>query len=300
MNDELIKAVERNRKLRPRTRQLYVQHVRGFLAYLGKSKPSTEKVLAWRADMAKRKIQPQSINVALNALRFAAKAAGAKFFDARVERLPVENDDDTQTSLTWKQAQRLVAACAGNHGRDLRDRAMIVLGLRTGMLRFSICALQIEDLEVSADQPTLTFTKKGGARHKISLDATTYNALQPWISWLASQGEHRGALFRALGRQRVLEADSIEISPNLTPDGLYRILQYRGKIAKLMDLSPYIFRTTFKDWAGRFGATPPQIAMVTGHRSDAQGSLPEPGAVAANFLLPDFDALNLASDNADE
>lgn len=295
MSDKLEKAIENSNKLRPRTKELYLQHVRAFLLHLGAKARTPNAVLAWRDDMVARKMRPQSINVALNALRFAAQAANAKFFTAQIERLPIpENtDDDDAQALSWKQGQRLVAACGGQLPRDLRDRAMIVLGLRTGMLRFSMCALKIKDLDGSA-APTLTFTKKGGDRHKIHLDATTYEALRPWIDWLDSQGEGAGLLFRSLGRPRVTrDGDVVEIGNKLTPDGLYRILQQRGNTVGLTDLSPYVFRTTFKRWAKRVGALPPQIAMVTGHRSDAEGELPEPGAVAANLLLPNFDVPNL-------
>jgi integrase len=296
---DLEGAVSRSDKLRPRTKQLYLQHVRAFLAFVDRGPRTAESVMAWRDEMRARKVRPQSINVALNAVRFAAQEAGARFYTPAVERLPVKAgvpraEREDAVALTWSQGRRLVQACAGTHPRDLRDRAMIVLGLRTGLLRFSLCGIKLKDMLIDGPELTLTFTKKGGARHTLRLDPVSRAAVLPWIDWLASQGVASGLLFRSLGRPQVLHGDAIEIRPKLTPDGLYRILQQRGEAVRLPDLSPYVFCSTFRAWARRVGATPAQLALVTGHRfnyADQPADL-----VPANFLLPSFEASSLRGD----
>jgi len=288
---DLEAAVSASDKLRPRTKQLYLQHVRAFLAYAGRGPRTADVVMAWRDEMRARRVRPQSINVALNALRFAAQEAGARFYTDAVERLPVKAsapraEREDEVALTWGQGCRLVAACAGTQPRDLRDRAMIVLGLRTGLLRFSLCGLKLKDLDLATTPPTLTFTKKGGKRHQIPLDPVSAAALQPWTAWLASQGVTTGYLFRSLGRAHVIAGEST-IKPKLTPDGLYRILQHRGAAVRLPNLSPYVFCSTFKVWARRAGASAAQIARVTGSRcADPQVAI---DLVPANFLMASFD-----------
>src|SRR5262249_42875485 len=152
-------AVSRSRNLRPRTKELYLQHVRAFLTFVGEAKTredgeasvteadfTQDAVVAWRDDMRRRRIKPQSINVALNALRFAAQRAECGAFVDGVPRLQVRQhrtptQDKASRALTWAEGKKLVAACDGPLGRDLRDNAIITLGLRTGMLRFSMCQL---------------------------------------------------------------------------------------------------------------------------------------------------------------
>jgi integrase len=290
-------AVVHAKKLRPRTKELYLQHIRAFLGFIKESKAAgepftTENAIAWCADMRARRIKAQSVNVALNALRFAARKAGLKFADD-IETLPVRKRRKSEARvqvdrpLRWDEGRRLLEQCHGRNPRELRDAAIIVLGLRTGMLRFSMCQLKFEDLSKSSDDTTLSFVKKGGERHTITLDLVTLYALTSWTDWLRNQDIDSGYIFRSLGRDRVRLRDGISIGDKLTPDGLYRAVQLRARMAKLPDLSPHVFRKTFLAWARKAGARPAQIAAVTGHKSDAVGDDGEP-TPPANFLIPDL------------
>lgn len=287
-------AIVHARKLRPRTKELYLQHVRAYIAFSGRESGWTARsVTAWRNDMRRRRIRPQSINVALNALRFAARKAALEFAE-HVKTLPIRRRRESKTAsgtdrvLTWAEGRALLDACIGTQGRDLRDHAIVTLGLRTGMLRFSMCQLRMKDCDLaSVNCRQLTFTKKGGASHTILLDEVTADALQQWIDWLTRHTETTAEdhVFRSLGRQRVSVKDAISIGDYLTPDGLYRAIQLRAARAKLSSLSPHIFRKTFIDWAMRVGASREQIAVVTGHKSDAAHNEAANG-LPANFLLP--------------
>jgi integrase len=285
-------AVVRSRKLRPRTKELYLQHVRAFLSFAGDAAASwtSDSVVAWRDDMRKRRIRPESVNVALNALRYAAQRAGCTFVNG-VDRLPVQRrrtkaQANAERALSWDEGRKLVKACAGPRGRDLRDNAIITLGLRTGMLRFSMCQLKFEDV---TRKGALTFTKKGGEQHTIALDDVTHAALRAWLDWLDEHGQKNGSLFRSLGRQRVSPKDEVVIGDQLTPDGLYRALRERAQKAGLADLKPHAFRKTFLAWVKQAGAKPGQIEEVTGHKSDGVGGDSSDTATPpANMLLPDW------------
>lgn len=178
--------------------------------------------------------------------------------------------------------RRLLEACRGQRPRDVRDAAIIVLGLRTGMLRLSICGVRIEDVQ----DDRLTFTKKGGSRHTILLDPATRDALAPWLYWLRQRGVVTGALFRRLGRTQL--DGKVPIGERLTTDGLYRTVRFRAQKAKIKEINPYTFRATFIKLAYNCGAKPHQIAAVTGYRTDARGSTETEPATPANFLLPDW------------
>lgn len=294
----LENAVARSSDLRPRTKELYLQHVRAFLAFVGeRTSFSDDDVLSWRKDMRRRKISPQSVNVALNALRYAAENAKlVKLAEhARKRRLRVPETTATtkkkksERALTWDEGRELVDACSGVRGRDLRDNALITLGLRTGMLRFSMCQLTFEDV----NPLQLTFIKKGGEKHVIQLDDVTRDALEAWVGWLRAHHVDSGHVFRSLGRQRVDPNNDAAIGDQLTPDGLYRALRERARQAGLKDLHPHVFRKTFLAWAKEIGAHPGQVAAVTGHKSDAAG---DDGVTTppANMLLPAWTAKKLA------
>jgi len=287
----LENAVARSSDLRPRTKELYLQHVRAFLAFCGdRTTFSDDDVLAWRKDMRRRKNSPQSVNVALNALRYAAEnaklaklAEHARKRRLRIPETPTKNgvSKKTDRALDWDEGRKLVDACSGSRGRDLRDNALITLGLRTGMLRFSMCQLTFDN--VSPLQ--LTFIKKGGEKHVIQLDDVTRDALEAWVGWLRAHHVDNGRVFRSLGRQRVDPNNDASIGDQLTPDGLYRALRERARQAGLKDLHPHVFRKTFLAWAKEIGAHPGQVAAVTGHKSDAAG---DDGVTTppANMLLP--------------
>ena len=290
----LENAVDRSSDLRPRTKELYLQHVRAFLAFAGKvatTEFADEHVVAWRDDMRRRKISPQSVNVALNALRYAAENAKlVKLAESALERrliVPEKRKVTTKANraLTWDEGRSLITACGGTRGRDRRDNALITLGLRTGMLRFSMCQLKFDDV----DFPYLTFVKKGGETHMIQLDDVTRRALISWMEWLRGRGIKKGRLFRSLGRQRVDLKSDVAIGDQLTPDGLYRALRERARKAELNDLHPHVFRKTFLAWTKEVGAQPGQIAAVTGHKSDAiceDGEDRNVTTPPANMLLP--------------
>jgi len=293
----LENAVARSSGLRPRTKELYLQHVRAFLAFTGERTAfSDDDVMSWRKDMRRRKISPQSVNVALNALRYAAENAKlgklAEYARKRRLRIPevtVSASKKSERALTWDEGRELVDACSGIRGRDLRDNALITLGLRTGMLRFSMCQLTFEDV----DTLQLTFIKKGGEKHVIQLDDVTRDALGAWMDWLRKHAIEDSFVFRSLGRQHINPNNDTTIGDQLTPDGLYRALRKRARKAGLKDLHPHVFRKTFLAWAKEIGAHPGQVAAVTGHKSDAAG---DDGVTTppANMLLPTWDAKKLA------
>lgn len=288
----LENAIQKSRDIVPRTKELYLQHVRAFLMYAGTAKAdwTTEKAIEWRDSMKKRRIRPQSVNVALNALRFAAKHARLDFVES-IATLPVRATAPQAKALTLRDAYKLADACGHSQTtlrqpirvRGWRDIAIITLGLRAGMQRASICALQIDDFKLKAQ--TLSFIKKGGEVHTIALDPETLFVVERWVGWLKSKDVTTGPMFRSLGRSHI--SDETPIGRMLTADGLYRALQQRAKSANLDDLSPHVFRRTFTTWAKRAGATPSQIAAVTGHKPIGDDETSD-DTRPANFLIPNF------------
>jgi integrase len=276
---ELERVVDTTRSLRPRTKELYLRCIRAYLEFAGETSEEWTKasVSRWRDSMKRRGMEPQSVNASLFAVRFAARRLKSEFAD-QTKTLEVVASKRKRRSLSFKEAEALVKACIGPRPRDLRDTAICVLGLHTGMLRFSMCQICIKDL--SGDE--LTFTRKGGAAFTIPLDAQTLKAIRVWTAWLKDKGVDSGPVFRSLSRRLV---DTPTIGNELTPDGLYRAVQQRAEKADLGNLSPLIFRRTFLAWATKSGAEPFEIALVTGYRSDGPLEIPQ-GKTCKPIAIP--------------
>jgi integrase len=234
--------------------------------------------------MRQRGVRDASVNVALNALRFAADAADVDLFDIGQLRLQgAKRAVGDAKPLALNEIRRLLKTCASNHPRDLRDRAIITLLARTGMLRFSLCALRITDFDPAAK--TLHTMLKGGRRYTIKLDATTAEAVRAWYDWLAEYGVTIGRLFR--GIERDVAGVPPVVGVELSTDAIYKILRLRGQQADV-EVTPEALRATFRALATRAGASPRAIAAVTGYRfaAGAKISADELGACSEDVALP--------------
>jgi integrase len=260
---ELEQVIERSPRLRPRTKSLYLRAVRRFLDYSAgiQSGPMVE---LWRDHLAQT-CKAQTVNSMLAALRYASKRIAQRHQDPSLdfaryaEMLPKEQSQETR-ALTFEEGAALVFACSGSEPIDLRDRAIVTLGLRTGLRRAAICGLLLSDY----DGIDITVTLKGGKRHTITLDNETKAVLRPWLVWLHKHGiTDAGALFRSLSRRRV--DGTISIGERITPDGLYKAMKRRAETAGIGDFHPHVFRHTFVSWCQQLGIPAYRIAAVTGH-----------------------------------
>jgi integrase/recombinase XerD len=167
-----------------------------------------------------------------------------------------------QAPLTSTQAQRLLATCATNSPIDLRDRALLIVGFETGMLRKSLAGMQ---LETTTD--TSTRVPVRGVERSVPLSNAAIYALDAWRRWLRSQKITKGPVFRALMR-RVARGGKLiyEVGEGLALVSIYKIVVHRADQAGLTHVHPHVFRDTFIAWRLEAGLTPFQIAAVTGHK----------------------------------
>ncbi|MFN8541266.1 MAG: tyrosine-type recombinase/integrase [Thermomicrobiales bacterium] len=103
--------------------------------------------------------------------------------------------------LTRQQARALEDACAGDSLRDLRDRALIVLMLATGLRASETLSLAVADLTSAEGHRIAWVTGKGGARERVKLAPKADRALR---AWLDASGIADGALFRRLYRLKTV------------------------------------------------------------------------------------------------
>jgi integrase len=272
---ELVDLINRSNTLSPRTKELYFKHLDRYSEYLrDRSMGLTEESSdAWIKMLRRRGMKPQSVNVAINALKYVsgqwAYEAGGVPFAAHLKPLAFKKAGHSR-ALSFDQAKALIKACRGNEPRDLRDMAIVVVGLRTGMLRSSLCSIQIEDVT----DDTLTFIKKGGAHHTIKLDKAMRAAVTPWLVWLKNEGITSGSLFRSISRQRL--DGTFDLFHGLTPDGLSRAAKIRAGHAQIKGFHPHTFRHTFTSWAKKADAEPHEIAAILGTHEYRDGEIASP------------------------
>jgi integrase len=299
-------AVTGSEKLSARTRELYLSGIREFLVFAGddSKKWTSDRVEKWRDGLLKAGQMPQTVNIKLNGLRYASRRMAEKGKNpaldfARFAQMLKPGKPKERKPLTIEQAKLLVAACEGEKHLDVRDKAICVLGLRTGLRRAAMCELLLSDLKGQK----LHAVMKGGDNLTLYLDEETLGALHNWIKLLRAAGVKSGPVFRALSRPQLDGSVSIRSSA-LSTDGLYRAMKARAKKAGIKNFHPHIFRHTFIALAVEAGIPNAHIRAMTGQRSDSiieqyAAKLKLPPDALATSHLPKFSADDVPTYNAE-
>lgn len=176
--------------------------------------------------------------------------------------------------LSRQEARALEEACVRQGQepslRDLRDRALIVFMLATGVRSAEVLGLTVADLGRVEGHHVAWIMGKGGARERVKVSPRAWKVL---TTYLDAAGIHEGHVFRRLRR---LGADptapqaprAYRIDGPLAYTGLKFILRERFKAAGLSDtLSPHSLRHSFVTLALRGGATLPMVQAAARHTS---------------------------------
>lgn len=163
---------------------------------------------------------------------------------------------------------------------DIRDRAMIIVGLETGMRRMSMSTMLLENISTKP-YPNVEIRLKGKALEleAVPLTDVAYQALTEWIAVLRKtpngQNLKTGPVFRQLHwavlahganrGKRVLEIVPQKIPTGLTGQAIYKIVQKRAADAGIRPISPHLFRHSFVTWRVLQDMTPQLIASITHH-----------------------------------
>lgn len=171
-------------------------------------------------------------------------------------------------ALTPHEATTLLDVCNPQKPTiiDRRDRAMILLGLETGMRRKSLAGARIDGIERHPAFTTLTVPIKGAGgeeTYPVPLTDLAYAVIDEWRSFLRRR-KIDGPLFPAFGK-------TLDGREALSLDGIYSIITSRGDAANIRDLHPHILRHTFVTWRLDQGFNDIEIATITGHKFNAGG-----------------------------
>ncbi len=265
---ELETVIESSPRLQPTTKRNYLRAVRLFLDFAGRYPVNWTGVAVenWR-DALNKQLKSQSVNVHMAALRYASRRLAQRHQNPQLDfagyaEMLKAGQTKIPRVLTHEEGARLVAACHGTSPNDLRDYAIAVLGLRTGLRREGLCSITFRDFD---DSGRVQVTLKGGRRHWILLDAETMEALAPWVNWLVDNGVNSGRIFRSVSKPML--DGTVKVRKELTPSGLYHAMKERAGKAGIKGFHPHVFRHSFVSWCQEAGIPAYRITGITGHKS---------------------------------
>lgn len=290
----LVELLRGSQRLAPSTKRCYEPAIRSFVSFAGDAPSGWSPVVVetWRDHLRVQEgFTDKNANFYLYALRFVAKrwedlGLGPNFARSaepiRIDQAPSTGRD----GLTAKELARLIAAASGRTPPDLRDRALIVIGVRAGGRRVAeLAGLHWERI----DGDRATFRVKGRRWLEVVFDDECRRVLRPWHRFLGQPTT--GPVFRSL---RYLVDDKWHAGSRISPKAIYQIIVKRGQEAELTRrVHPHLLRNTFINMALDAGIKPHQVMLQTGHTSLASLSFYirrslDRATAADQFVLPSF------------
>ncbi|MDP9316226.1 MAG: site-specific integrase, partial [Chloroflexota bacterium] len=161
--------------------------------------------------------------------------------------------------LTDQEENALIAAVTA-HG-TLRDRALLILALHTGLRAEELCQLQRSNVVVGKRSGHVAIYGKRNKYREVPLNGTARAVLGEYLPTLPS---HATWLFVS-NKQETLPDGSKQAAP-LTERGLGYLVAKYARLAKIADLSPHDLRHRF---GYRMAQSVPlhRLAQIMGHDS---------------------------------
>ncbi|MBI1262170.1 MAG: tyrosine-type recombinase/integrase [Rhizobiales bacterium] len=155
--------------------------------------------------------------------------------------------------------------------KDIRDRALLLVGFATAMRRAELVALDFEDIQYVERGMLITLrsskTDQEGKGRSIAVTfgRTRHCPIAALQNWLSSASISTGPIFLSVNRHG-------QIAPSrISAEAVTHILRRRLKVAGYEPkyFSGHSLRAGFATSAAQAGAASHKIRQTTGHRSDA-------------------------------
>jgi integrase len=276
---DLLGLVKRANSLRPNTKRAYSNAVRQWIDFAGDS-PA-----AWTVENAQAfydKLLADGIAVATannmitGGLSYVFGRAAALYpgvvadITVAVDRAK-DLDEDARSrplALHAPQAQALLTACDGPRLIDMRDRAMAVIGLYTGMRVMSLVDIHTDRVHQHHNFVLISVVQKGGKPYRVPLDNRAWALTENYRKSLQRTRGNAGPLFPGLRSQLIPGGITEVVGEGLTDNGAYKALARRADKAHLSHFHPHLFRHTFATWCRSAKIEDYLIEVVTGHKSN--------------------------------
>ncbi len=245
------------RGIAPRTLENYRDGVGEFVAFLEQHATTLDAVQPahirkWLIHKQRKGVSPYTVRNAYRLPRLFWRWCLREELTANDPFQKVEKPKVPPTlkpALTPEEVEAILKACNGKHWLRLRDKALILLLLDTGLRIHEAHALTVED----ASQDTLLIKGKGGKRRVVFLSHEVRLAIRRYLNACPYAPTGDAPLW--WGRFGAL-----------TLHGLKTAVRDIGARAGLKRrLGPHTFRRTFATWSLRSGIDLEQLRQLMGH-----------------------------------
>lgn len=280
-NTELHTVVRNAPDLAESSKLKYLRDLDAWIEYAGVNP------IGWTREAAQAfynglqgRMKAQSSNRLMSSISYASRwrahLHNDPSLDFGVVRKAKAGEGEVRNALTPETAIALLETTRDPTPINLRDRALIVVGLETGMRRMSLAGMRYEHLSYTP-YARIEVPIKGHGTDLFSVPLTdvAVEALTPWTTWLASKrlSVRGGGVFRRVwttidskGKPTQGVRDSDAISEAM----IHRVVARRAQTANVGSVHPHLFRHSFVTWRSELGMPDDQIASVTGHSLTAR------------------------------
>jgi integrase/recombinase XerC/integrase/recombinase XerD len=227
-----------------------LREIRAFLAYVGAPAPAGGR---WGNPTETRQNSARTVHTYWERLRtlfnWAVNERMIPDNPMATLRPPCARRDSIQPFSEQQVEALLIAAERSRY--PVRNRAIVLFLLDTGVRASELCGLKLGDLDLTNGKATVL--GKGGKRRPVYFAQETGEALQRYLDQ-DPRGQN-DPLFRGERRSK------------LTRSGLKQIVERLGKVAGISGVrcSPHTFRHTFAIWALRNGMHLFSLQALLGH-----------------------------------
>ncbi|MGH8687377.1 MAG: tyrosine recombinase XerC [Burkholderiales bacterium] len=263
---EYLGALEHQRRLAPRSLDIYGRNLEALLALLGEQRLAaleTVQVRRFVAQLHSRGLGPRSLASLLSAWRglYRWLSRHKHFASNPVEGVrPPKAGRRLPKALSVEEMQRLLEPQAGEGAPiAVRDRAMFELMYSSGLRLAELVQLDLGDGRLDLREAQVTVTGKGSKTRTVPVGARAREALGAWIALraqLAREGEK--ALFVGARGER--------IAPGVVQSRLRRLARRQGVAGKL---HPHMLRHSFASHVLQSSQDLRAVQEMLGHASIA-------------------------------
>lgn len=253
------------------TGRAYTRALADFLQWYGAQEHGTPfsraLIYQYREALTGRGIAASSINQRMTPIRALARelamaGALAEPIAAGIERVEGVKQRGKRLGnwLTVQQIDALVNLPNRQMRKGLRDRAILVTLIGSGLRRYELAALTVEQIQMRDGRWALVDIQ--GKHHRIRsvpINASVYVTL---TAWLKCAGITSGAIFRPINR-----GDRLTSEAAMSPQAVRDVVKDYVTRLSLGTVAPHDLRRTFAKHAHKNGVPLEQIQMSLGHSS---------------------------------
>lgn len=251
------------------TRRAYGRALDIFFEWYGSAgRPGLHKavLVAWRAELQRRKLSPSSINVNLSAVHRLVREAESCGYLAPGEAATLMQVGGVKIRgsragnwLTADESRRLLQAPDPSTLRGTRDRAILALLIGCGLRRGELVGLRSDSLQSREGRWVIADLQGKGNRYRtVPVPGWVKDRVDAWIS---AAGGGAGHLFRAVNKAGRVQGGV------LTEEAVWQVVRGHAAACGLPPLSPHDLRRTCAKLCRAAGGDLEQIQFLLGHAS---------------------------------